>query len=233
MPPSISVSLSVSPSVSLGHFHSVCSSTPSPFVHTTQRSHPIRLDKEGLARRSFGNGLGLHQWLNWDASEDARLALGRRGPRWRGCSFDQNGDCFLFVSDVLINVNPTWQRGQFAVLFSTHFVPCCAALSNEYLCSKQLWQLNFFPNSNVRRVFYAHRCTHIRTALTSVGIWKSSGQCQVMWNVCRILWTVKLSLHVAVSTYPAAVPVDRTSLLPGQFFFSGAPSSDVTGSWPH
>lgn len=90
-------SLSLSPSVSLGHFHSVCSSTPSTFVHMTLRSHPICLDKEGLARRSFGNGLGLHQWLNWNASEDVSLALGRWSCQWRGCSFDQQGDCFLFV----------------------------------------------------------------------------------------------------------------------------------------
>lgn len=95
--PSLSLSLSVLPSVSLGHFHSVCSSTPSTFVHTTLRAHPICLDKKGLARRSFGNGLGLHQWLNWEASEDVSLALGRCSWRWRGCSFDQNGDCFLFV----------------------------------------------------------------------------------------------------------------------------------------
>lgn len=44
--------------VCLGHFHSVCSPTPSPFVHATQRRHPIRRDRESLARRSFGNELG-------------------------------------------------------------------------------------------------------------------------------------------------------------------------------
>lgn len=44
--------------VCLGHFHSVCSPTPSPFVHATQRRHPIGRDSESLARRLFGNELG-------------------------------------------------------------------------------------------------------------------------------------------------------------------------------
>lgn len=101
MPPSTAVSLSVSPSVSLGHFHSVCSSTPSPFVHMTV-CHSICLDKEGFARCSFGNGLRLHQWLNWDASEDVSLALGRCSCRWRGSSFNHIGDCFLFVQTCLL-----------------------------------------------------------------------------------------------------------------------------------
>lgn len=65
--------------VCLGHFHSVFRLTPSPFVHATQRRHPIRRDSESLARRSFGNELGggdgrgrkgrlARQWLNWDAA---------------------------------------------------------------------------------------------------------------------------------------------------------------------
>lgn len=44
--------------VRLGHFHSVCSSTPSPVVRATRRRHPIRRDGVSRARRSFGNELG-------------------------------------------------------------------------------------------------------------------------------------------------------------------------------
>ena len=100
-PSSISVSLLVSsPFVSPGHFHSVCSSTHSPFVYTTLCSQPICLDKEGLARRSFGNTFELHQWLNWDAFEEVCLAL------WRGCSSNQHVGCFLFILTCLLT--STW-----------------------------------------------------------------------------------------------------------------------------
>lgn len=183
MPPSISVSLSVSPSVSLGHFHSVCSSTPSPFVHTALCSHPICLDKEGLARRSFGNGLGLHQWLNWDASEDVSLALGRCSCGWRGYSFDQNRDGFLFVQTCsLMSTRRDSEENLQHYFLHTLFpvvLRCQTSVCIQSSCDS--WT---FPNSNIHWVFYAYRwCIVYECWYLEILGW--------MWNVCRLLWTVK------------------------------------------
>lgn len=178
MPPSISVSLSVSPSVSLGHFHSVRSSTPSPFVHTTQRSHPICLDKEGLARRSFGNGLGLHQWLNWDASEDVSLALGRCSRRWRGYSFDQNGDVFLFVQTC--SLMSTWRDSEDNLqYYFLHTLFPVVLRCQTSICIQSSCDSWTFPNNNIGWVFYAHRWCVVAQALTNADIWKSLRECDV------------------------------------------------------
>lgn len=166
MPLSISVPHSVSPSVSLGHFHSVCSSMPSIFVHTTQRSHPICLDKEGRARRSFGNGLGPHQWLNWDASKDVSFALGRCNCVWHGYSFDQNGDSSLFVhTGSLMSTQPDSEDDLQCYFLYTLFpvvLRCQTTIYVESSCDS--WN---FPNSNIPWMFYTHRWCIAAQAWTS------------------------------------------------------------------
>lgn len=171
-------SLSISPSVSIGHFHSVCSSTPSPFVRTTQRNHPICLDKKGLARRSFGNGLGLHQWLNWDASEDVSLALGRCSCRWRGYSFDQKEACFLFTQT--FSLMSTWRDSEENLQYyfiHTLFPVVLRCQMNSIQSSCDSWT---FPYSDICWVFYAHRWCIVTQALTNADIWKSLGECLKM-----------------------------------------------------
>lgn len=43
---------------------------------------------------------------------------------------------FSICSDVLINVNATWQRGQFAVLSSTHFASHCVLHFQTCICTQ-------------------------------------------------------------------------------------------------
>lgn len=214
MPPSISVSLSVSHSVSLGHFHSVCSSTPSPFVHMTV-CHSICLDKEGLARCSFGNGLRLHQWLNWDASEDVSLALGRCSWRWRGCSFNQNGDCFLFVQTCLLMSMQCDSKDNLQYCFlhtlcptMLHFQTC--------ICSQSTWD---------SRTFW-HKWFIVAQALMNYDILKSLGESnmkclQVALN-CK---TVKPLLFCYVIQYPCGFTLRAV-------LSCRVPGSDVTRRWP-
>lgn len=167
MPPSISVSHYVLPSVCLVHCHSVCSSTPLPFVHTTQRSHPICLDKEGLARRSFGNGWGLHQWLNWDASENVSLALGGCSCGWYGSGFYQNRGCFLLVQtcSLMWNLCDSKDNLQYYFLHTLFPVTLCCQTS---ICIQSSCDRLTFPNDSIRCMFYIHRwCTVARALLIS------------------------------------------------------------------
>lgn len=224
MPPSISVSLSVSPSVSLGHFHSVCSSTPSPFVHTTQHSHPICLDKEGLARRSFGNGLGLHQWLNWDASEDVSFALGGCSCGWHGHSFDQNGGCFLLIQTC--SLMSTWcdseDNLQHYFLHTLFPVVLRCQTSNCIQSSCDSWT---FPNSSIRCVFYTHRWCIVAQALTK--LISGSVEVNVIWKLGSVkplqaALNCKPSFCLVVTWYstydPARALVGWTVLVRGQFY---------------
>lgn len=195
--------LSLGISVSLGHFHSVCSSTPSPFVHMTLRTHPICLDKEGLARRSFGNGLGLHQWLIWDSSEDVNVALARCSCLWCGYSFDQNGDCFLLVQRGSLMSTRRDSKDNLQYYFLHTLFPVVLHRQTS-ICIQSSCDSWTFPNSNIRWVFYGHKWCIVSQALRNGYIhWESSGgrlKNEVMWNIYRLLWLFYLLLHETVRT---------------------------------
>lgn len=132
-------------------------------LSTRLSSHPICLDKEGPARRSFGNGLGLHQWLNWDASEDVSLALGRHGCGWRGHSFNQNGDGFLFVQTCSLMSTRRDSEDNLQYYFRHTLSPvvlCCQTT----ICFPRSCGSWTFTNGNIRCVFYARRCCIVAEA---------------------------------------------------------------------